>query len=131
MADMTPPTSENGADSAVTLQAGDSDSISLPEGFDLSTAEFETNGDDLIITAEDGSEVVIEGFNAGDTPPELTSPDGTQISGEMISQLAEGAADTASDTAPEAPAGGADTADADTGEGGAEMIAGTDGAVLN
>ena len=66
MADINSPTGTSSAEDAVTINAGDGDSVSLPEGFDLTTAEFETSGDDLIITAEDGSQVVVEGFGAGD-----------------------------------------------------------------
>ena len=84
MADLTP-----NAD-ALTINAGDGESISLPEGFDLTSSEFETSGDDLIVTAPDGSQVVVEDYYAQENPPELTAPDGAQLSGEMIVQLAEG-----------------------------------------
>ncbi len=90
MADLTP-TPESG-DELLSINAGDSESLSLPEGFDLTSAEFEASGDDLIVTAPDGSQVVVEDYYSQDNPPELTSPDSAQLSGEMIVQLAEGPA---------------------------------------
>jgi len=130
MADILNPTAGAGAEDAVTVNAGDGDSVSLPEGFDLTTAEFETNGDDLIITAEDGSQVVVEDFHAQDTPPQLTTPDGAELSGDMVVQLAGGAgqsgddssADTAADMVAEAGGGEADAAN---------VMAGTDGNAPN
>ncbi|MBT6094666.1 MAG: hypothetical protein HOH04_07265, partial [Rhodospirillaceae bacterium] len=90
MADLTP-TPESG-DELLSINAGDGESLSLPEGFDLTSAEFEASGDDLVVTAPDGSQVVVEDYYSQDNPPELTSPDGAQLSGEMIVQLAEGPA---------------------------------------
>ena len=70
-----------------TLSVGDEASVSLPDSVSLTTAEFEASGDDLVVTGADGTQVVIEDYYAGDTPPELTSPDGAQVSGEMVVQL--------------------------------------------
>ena len=89
MAEQTPST-ESGANEALHLNAGDGDSLTLPEGFDLTSAEFKVEGDDLIVTAPDGSQVVIEDYYAQASPPQLTTPGGAQLSGEMVAQLAEG-----------------------------------------
>ena len=89
MAEVTS-TPEGGAEQVLNLNAGDGDSISFPEGFDLTSAEFQVQGDDLVVTAPDGTQVVVEDYYTHDNPPTLTSPDGAQLSGEMVVQLAEG-----------------------------------------
>ncbi len=71
----------------VTFNADGADSISLPEGFSLTTAEFEASGDDLIVTGPDGTQVVIEDYYSQDNPPQLTTPDGAEVSGDMVVQL--------------------------------------------
>jgi len=101
---------------SLTLNAGDSDSISLPEGFPLTEATFEVSGDDLVITAPDGTQVVVEDYYGGDAPPELTTPDGVQISADVVGELAGGV----EQAAVEPPA--------EPGEGDAELAAGTDSA---
>jgi Ca2+-binding RTX toxin-like protein len=88
MADLT--TTPESGEQPLSLNAGDGESLTLPEGFDLTSAEFEASGDDLIVTAPDGSRVVVEDYYSQENPPELVSPDGAQLSGEMIVQLAEG-----------------------------------------
>lgn len=128
MADINSPTGTSGAEYAVTINAGDGDSVSLPEGFDLTTAEFETSGDDLIITAEDGSQVVVEGFGAGDSPPQLTTPDGAELSGDMVVQLSGGVGQDSENSPADT---GSESADASAGAGEADaggVMAGTDGA---
>lgn len=101
---------------SLALNAGDSDSISLPEGFPLTEATFEVSGDDLVITAPDGTQVVVEDHYGGDAPPELTTPDGVQISADVVGELAGGV----EQAAVEPPA--------EPGEGDAELAAGTDSA---
>jgi len=128
MADINSPTGTSGAEDAVTINAGDGNSVSLPEGFDLTTAEFETSGDDLIITAEDGSQVVVEGFGAGDSPPQLTTPDGAELSGEMVVQLSGGVGQDSENSPADT---GSESADSSAGAGEADaggVMAGTDGA---
>jgi len=101
---------------SLKLNAGDSDSISLPEGFPLTEATFEVSGDDLVITAPDGTQVVVEDYYGGDAPPELTTPDGVQISADVVGELAGGVEQAAAEPPAEA------------GEGDAELAAGTDSA---
>jgi len=101
---------------SLTLNAGDSDSVSLPEGFPLTEATFEVSGDDLVITAPDGTQVVVEDYYGGDAPPELTTPDGVQISADVVGELAGGVEQAAAEPPAEA------------GEGDAELAAGTDSA---
>ena len=104
--------------SSVSIDAGDSDSVSLPDGFDLTTSNFEANGSDLVVTGADGSQVVVEGYYEGGSPPELTTSDGGQVSGDMVVQLAGGA--------PEATSISAGT-DGAADSGGMTVITGTDG----
>ncbi len=78
MADLT--TTPESGEQLLSLNAGDGESLTLPEGFDLTSAEFEASGDDLIVTAPDGSRVVVEDYYSQENPPELVSPDGAQLS---------------------------------------------------
>ena len=71
-------------DEIVTLSVGDADAVPFPDSISLTTAECEVSGDDFITTGADGSQVVIENYYTGDTPPELTTTDGAQVSGEMV-----------------------------------------------
>ncbi|MBL4691556.1 MAG: cadherin-like domain-containing protein, partial [Rhodospirillales bacterium] len=88
------------------LEATDGGSLSLPDGFSISDANFESNGPDLILTSADGAHLTVEGFFSQDNPPELVTADGAQISGDMASQLAGGgqeiSAGTDAGTAPAA-----------------------------
>ena len=81
-----------GHDTATDFQveATDGGFVSLPDGFSLSDATFETDGSDLLLTGADGAQVTVEDFFAQDNPPELVSADGAQISGDMATQLAGG-----------------------------------------
>ena len=104
--------------SSVSLDAGDSGSVSLPDGFDLATSNFEASGSDLVVTGADGSQVTVTGYYEGGSPPELTTSDGGQVSGDMVVQLAGGA--------PEATSVSAGT-DGAADPGSMSVISGTDG----
>ena len=114
-----------GHDTATDFQveATDGGSVSLPDGFSLSDATFETDGSDLLLTGADGAQVTVEDFFAQDNPPELVSADGAQISGDMATQLAGGPGDDVS--------AGTDGAAPDAGDGmladNPSVISGTDG----
>ena len=68
-----------GQDTATDFQveATDGGSVSLPDGFSLSDATFETDGSDLLLTGADGAQVTVEDFFAQDNPPELVTVWGT------------------------------------------------------
>ncbi len=122
MAELTPTT--EGTHEALHLNAGDGESLTLPQGFDLTSAEFKVDGNDLVVTAPDGSQGVIEDYYSQPNPPQLTTPGGAQLSGEMVAQLAEGpvSADVSGGTdAAQAPASGGLTA------ANPSVITGTDG----
>jgi len=81
---------DSGNPESLSLNAGDGDSISLPEDFPLAEAEFQPSGDDLVITGPDGEQITVEDYFAQENPPELTTPDGAEVSGDMVVQLSGG-----------------------------------------
>ncbi len=110
----------SGDTESLTLNAGEGDSISLPEDFPLTDAEFSNSGDDLVIMGPDGEQVTVEDYFAQENPPQLTTPDGAEVSGDMVVELSGGA--------------GSGTMSAGTDEAGSgsivdstNVIAGTDG----
>ena len=60
----------------------------LPEGFSVTTADFARAGADLVLTAADGTQVLIQGYFALPTPPALVSAEGAVIAGELAVKLA-------------------------------------------
>ncbi|MGH6661125.1 MAG: FecR family protein, partial [Rhodospirillales bacterium] len=70
------------------VDATEGGSVSLPDGFSLSNANFEAHGSDLVLTGADGAQVTVGGFFAQANPPELVGSDGAQISGDVATQLA-------------------------------------------
>ena len=60
----------------------------LPQGFSFGTAEFEPSGSDLVLTAPNGTQVVVENFFAGNSPPELQTAEGGKLSGDVATRLA-------------------------------------------
>jgi len=70
------------------VDATEGGSVSLPDGFSLSNANFEAQGSDLVLTGADGAQVTVGGFFAQANPPELVGSDGAQISGDVATQLA-------------------------------------------
>jgi Ca2+-binding RTX toxin-like protein len=60
----------------------------LPDGFAVAEASFERSGEDLLLTAPDGTNVVINDFFAHSPPPSLATPDGAQVSHAMAGLLA-------------------------------------------
>ena len=82
------PETATGSEQVHVLDAGGGDAVTLPEGFSFSTASFEHSGPDLVMEWPDGSQVVVRDFFNGDSPPDIASADGGQLSGEMVSDLA-------------------------------------------
>ena len=70
------------------VEASGSDSLILPEGMPLSDCEMVQVGDNLTLTAPDGTVTVVEGYFGTENPPQLVSPGGGQMEGDMVSQLA-------------------------------------------
>ncbi|HER27514.1 MAG TPA: hypothetical protein ENI69_10435, partial [Rhodospirillales bacterium] len=72
---------------AVTLQADADGTVSLPEGFSLSGSDFAQSGPDLVLTAPDGSQIIINDYFNGQVPPDLISANGATIGPELAMQL--------------------------------------------
>lgn len=85
------------------LQADGQSSIKLPEGDFLSHGDILRDGQDLILQSSDGRELVIEDYFSAGTSPVLTTPQGSQLTPELVqsfvkSQIVELAAnETGSD----------------------------------
>ena len=66
-------------------------------GFDPADAEVARQGDDLVLTLENGGKVVLQGFAAaaeGENPPQILLPDGSILAGDIIvAQISDGSAD--------------------------------------
>ena len=67
---------------------GSGETVLLPQGFSFGTAEFEPSGSDLVLTAPNGTQVVVENFFAGNSPPELQTAEGGKLSGDVATRLA-------------------------------------------
>ncbi|MDH3704104.1 MAG: FecR domain-containing protein [Alphaproteobacteria bacterium] len=62
--------------SRVTLPAGDGGPVVVPDEALLRDGEFLRQGGDLVIRGSDGAEVVVQGYFAAGTRPDLTTPGG-------------------------------------------------------
>jgi len=70
----------------------DAASVEVPNGSFLLTAEFERQGDDLLLRAPDegpaGPDILVRDYFAGATPPDLVTGTGATIDGELAARLA-------------------------------------------
>ena len=78
---------DSGPDTTVLESGGDGVTM-LPAGFVLADAEFSSAGPDLVLTAADGSQVVVRDYFEAEPPPKLITPDGAQVSGDLATRLA-------------------------------------------
>lgn len=62
--------------------------VTIPGGSWLLDAAFVRSGSDLILTGDDGAQVVVRGYFTHDFPPDLTTEDGAVISGHLAEILA-------------------------------------------
>jgi len=92
-----------GAHDATSIEVGADGAVHLPTGFNFGTAEFSKAGPDLVMTAPDGRQVVVEDYFASENPPKLQSPQGGELEGATAARLA--AANTPAQFAQAAPAG--------------------------
>ena len=77
----------NGATPDLVIQAEGSDPVSLPEGMDVSGADFVRVGGNLMITTEDGDVIVVEGYFDSENPPSLVSAGGGEMDGDLVARL--------------------------------------------
>ncbi len=93
--------------SAVVLQAGHDHEILLPDQSFVANSELTRDGFDLVLTAKDGSAVVIENYFAADPAPVLMSPQGAALTPDLVQAFVHqagnvqfAAAGTATDESP-------------------------------
>ncbi len=72
----------------VVLEAGDASALTVPGGAFLLTADYGRSGPDLVLTGDAGAQVVIRGFFATETPPNLMTEGGARITGALAEKLA-------------------------------------------
>ncbi len=71
------------------LQAGtEGQPVTIQDAHFLFTAEFDRNGNDLFLTDESGQTVMVEGYFAVTTPPDLASPEGALLRASVVESLA-------------------------------------------
>jgi hypothetical protein len=72
----------------VVLDAAAAGRITIPHDALLLTAEYGRDGDDLVLTGQDGATVVIENYFAVETPPVLVTERGAQVEAPLVYRLA-------------------------------------------
>jgi len=72
----------------IIAAAGDTERLVMPDGFALLLASFERVGADLVLTAPDGTQVLLQGYFDLSSPPMLMTPGGAIIDGGLASALA-------------------------------------------
>ena len=75
------------ASTRIELDVRSTDSVQLPPGYTLDKISFSRSGSDLILTAQDGSQIAVEGFFETSIFPNLIDPSGTQMSGGAAAVL--------------------------------------------
>ncbi|MBC7951948.1 MAG: FecR domain-containing protein [Rhodospirillaceae bacterium] len=73
---------------AAVLQAGDAGRIVIPGGDFLLNAEFERSGPDLVLVGADGTRILVQGFFADSTPPDLVTSAGAHIDAALAAKMA-------------------------------------------
>src|SRR5690606_29421423 len=77
--------------------------VQLPQGFSFGSAQFAQDGPDLVMTAPDGRQVVVQDYFASETPATLQTAQGGELAGATALRLA--VANTPAQFAQAAPAG--------------------------
>ena len=79
--------SQGAATPAIVVDAT-GDVLIVPGGNFLLTAEFVREGDDLLLVGTDGARVLVQGFFALETPPDLHTEGGAVVQGDLATTLA-------------------------------------------
>ena len=80
--------SDSAAGQSTTVEVGADGAVLLPQGINFGNADFAQSGSDLVITAPDGTEVVVEGYFDQETAPTLKTPGGSELPGDTATHLA-------------------------------------------
>ena len=62
--------------------------IVVPDAHLLFAGHYSRAGNDLVITGDDGETIIIVGYFTSDPPPDLFSPDGAVLTGDVVAALA-------------------------------------------
>ncbi len=68
----------------IQIDSNAGEAITLPEGIDVKNAEFEQFGQDLILTTEDGTVVVLQDYFSHTNLPSIKLASGDVMSGEIV-----------------------------------------------
>ena len=77
--------SVSGVDVVVATEAS---VVLIPAGDWLTRADFSRSGPDLLITGQNGEQVLVRGYFSSGNPPSLTTAGGLSISGNIVGRLA-------------------------------------------
>jgi VCBS repeat-containing protein len=76
------------ADGPAILAGSDTPSLQVPDGFDIFSAQFSRDGDDLVIAANDSPPLTVIDYFTVDSPPNLEMPNGAMLTGDVVELLA-------------------------------------------
>jgi hypothetical protein len=74
----------------ITLSAGQSEQLALPDASYVTEADMLKDGFDLVLQTPDGS-VIVENYFAQDPPPLLVAPDGKTLTPDLVESFAHSA----------------------------------------
>lgn len=80
-------TKEGGSGAQLPPIQANGASVVVPDAHLLFTAEFSRIGDDLLLTGQDGTVLLIKDYFALDAPPMLLSPLGAMLSADLVAVL--------------------------------------------
>ena len=78
---------EAGLDRGITTLQADGHVVVVPDAHLLFTAEFSRIGDDLLLTGQDGTVLLIKDYFALDVAPMLLSPLGAMLPADLVAAL--------------------------------------------
>jgi hypothetical protein len=76
------------SDGPAILAGSNAPSLQVPDGFDIFSAQFSRDGDDLVIAAEGSPPLTVIDYFTVDSPPGLEMPNGAMLTGDVVELLA-------------------------------------------
>jgi hypothetical protein len=76
------------SDGPAILAGSDAPSLQVPDGFDIFSAQFSRDGDDLVIAADGSPPLTVIDYFTVDSPPGLEMPNGAMLTGDVVELLA-------------------------------------------